>query len=228
MDLLIAPVYFVCAHQFLGTAAFLVLGYYAVRLLSRSSNALGQTIRSYGFVFLLVATLLKAFFGHGLAVHLVHWVGQEAHGVVLDEYATATVYNNQRVYGSHVLLALANGRTVEESFRTDAFNVYPPHNQTTYPTQGERFDARYLQHFPSAFIILQNEGGEFAQDLRCDEQQRALRAAEVKHQFAPENRAFTNELLNALQHYLDTHCEVTPAARDEELQELQKLQQERR
>lgn len=225
MDILFAPLYLLLAHQFLGGAVLLVLGAYAVRFLSNRQGIFRETARSYGFVILLAAFLLKVFFGHGLAVRLVHVLGKDARGLVVDSYGTGTVYNNQRVEGYHVLLALADGRTVQESFRTDSFNVYPPHNATTYPAAGQHFDARYLPHFPSAFIILSDGDGGFAQDLRCDKLGRALHAAELKHQFAPENGAFRLEAITALQRYMQERCELTPEAVDDDTGELRDLQQ---
>ena len=225
MDILFAPLYFLLAHTFLGTGIVLLLGHLLIQFLTKRQGTIPAVARNYGYILLILLAFLKLFLGHSAAVRLVHALGQNAQGIVLDTYSTSTMYNNQQVHGHHVLLTLADGRTVQEGFRTDSFNVYPPHNSTAYPPEGEHFDARYLPHFPSAFIILAEGTGSFAHDLRCKGLGQAVDAAERKRGFAPDNPNFRAEAITTLQTYLDAHCEANPDVRQYDLDQLQRLKQ---
>jgi hypothetical protein len=44
----------------------------------------------------------------------------------------------------------ADGKIIETNFEQDDFNVYPPHNATTYPGQGAEFTVRYPIGFSQA------------------------------------------------------------------------------
>ena len=195
MDILFAPFYFLFAHTFLGTGIFIVLGFWAVRWLSKRQGALAEFAKSYGFLLILMAALLKLFLGHGIAVRLVHVLGQDARGLVVDRYETSTMYNNHLVYGYHVLLALADGRTVQaKSFRTDSFNVYPPPQQHHLSFRGHPL----RRALPSALPLglhhpVHRQRRLQRQNLQCDRLRMALRSAELKHQFAPDNLQFRTD-----------------------------------
>ena len=81
--------------------------------------------------------------------------------------------------GYDVLIRTADGRTFDSSFEDDDFNVYPHHNATAYPGEGDEFTVRYLQRLPADFIILGEDDspGHMAYDaedlLGCTHQPKA-------------------------------------------------------
>jgi len=132
----------------------------------------------FPFIFGLV------FFGTGIATRLVYHNGMPAEGLVTGAFDTNTMYNDRMVYGYNVLLKRADGTTVESSFRTDDFNVYPPKNETHYPGVGERFSARYLPNHPTEFVIVATDDSPFARSLRCGDLEQKVGEAESKMRFA--------------------------------------------
>ncbi|QYE32990.1 MULTISPECIES: hypothetical protein [Sphingosinicellaceae] len=112
----------------------------------------------------LVANLV---FGTALANRLLHRFGTVAAATVTGSYATSTQYNSHDVVGYHVMLRGSDGRTAATSFEDDDFNVYPPHNATSYPGPGDVFTVRYLPGFSSDFTILSDDNSPWAQARRC-------------------------------------------------------------
>ena len=112
----------------------------------------------------LVANLV---FGSALSTRLLHRFGTSAAATVTGSYGTSVQYNNHDVVGHHVMLRGPDGRAVATSFEDDDFNVYPPHNATTYPGTGDVFTVRYLRRFPGDFTILADDDSPWAKRRRC-------------------------------------------------------------
>lgn len=138
----------------------------------------------------LAAFILLVFFGNGLATNLVHAHGVPGEAIVTDQFATADVHNEQRVFGFNVLIRTREGQVVRTSFRTDSFNVYPYRNQTRYPGPGVRFNVRYLPDHPQAFVIIADDDSQWARSLRCGESLQRIAQTTREASFAPGNPAF--------------------------------------
>jgi hypothetical protein len=111
--------------------------------------------------------VLNMVFGTGVAARLIHSFGESGAATITGTYATATQYNNHDVVGFNVLIRAPDGRVLSERFQDDEFNVYPPHNATTYPDVNARFTVRYLSHFPRDFVILADDDSPWAKGMRC-------------------------------------------------------------
>lgn len=222
MDVLIAPLYFYAAHAFLAIVPTIALIIVLVNV-ARSPAAISRMRRIT--VFLIVATILNLIFGHWAAVNLIHAFGASGQAVVTDRYATGTVYNSRRVYGHHVLLRLADGTTRESSFRTDTFNIYPWHNAVTYPGTGDRFNIRYLPHFPAAFIILTNDDSPWALGSRCGDLEAEAERTSTAADFAPSDAKYRAQAVDAIQKFLQSPCASDAGVREHYQQLVQDLQE---
>jgi hypothetical protein len=123
--------------------------------------------------------------------------GAPGEATVTGSETTGVLYNEQRVYRHSVLIRDAGGRTVETSFEDDDFNVYPSHNATQYPGQGDQFNVRYLRTFPRTFVILGDDSA-WARRLRCGKLTDARSQEENKLAFAPDIASFRQALQSAM------------------------------
>ena len=134
--------------------------------------------------------LLNLIFGPDWGTALVYRFGDQAPATVTGTFATNDVYNNQNVVGYHVLIRPVDGNIVESRFRSDDFNVYPPHNATRYPDTGDVFTVRYLRGYPGDFVIVSNDGSPWSNRLHCEALAIAAGQADQKAGFAPDNPPF--------------------------------------
>jgi hypothetical protein len=132
----------------------------------------------------IVALGLNMFFGSGWADRLLHHYGTAAAATITDSYGTSTQYNNHDVMGYHVLIRTPGGKTVATHFEDDDFNVYPPHNETRYPGEGDIFTVRYLSRFPGDFVIISDDDSPWAHAGRCAELRRTRDAAVNRARFS--------------------------------------------
>jgi hypothetical protein len=135
----------------------------------------------------IIAGIANLIFGTGLMTILIYRFGAAGRATVTGSFATSTQYNNHNVRGHNVLIRTAGGGVIETSFRDDDFNVYPPHNSVTYPGQGDEFSVRYVQNYPTDFIIVADDDSPWARGLRCADLQRDVAQAENKRRFAPDS-----------------------------------------
>jgi hypothetical protein len=135
---------------------------------------------------LIIAGVVNMVFGTEIMTILIYRFGATGRATVTGSFATGTVYNNHNVRGHDVLIRTAGGSVVETSFRDDDFNVYPPHNSVTYPGQGDEFSVRYLQNYPTDFIIVAGDDSPWARGLSCASLRRDVAQADNKRQFAPD------------------------------------------
>ncbi len=128
--------------------------------------------------------VLNLIFGPSLSTRMIHAFGESGVATVTGTFGTATQYNNHDVVGFHVLIKRPSGSVFNERFEDDEFNVYPPHNVTSYPDVGTLFTVRYLPHFPRDFVILTDDASPFAQGLRCSELQKSDTEAHQRADFS--------------------------------------------
>ena len=139
---------------------------------------------------------------------LVHMIGAEGQATITGSHGTGTVYNSHHVRAYDVLIRTADGRTVESGFEDDDFNVYPHHNATAYPGEGDEFNVRYLQHYPSDFVILGEDDSPWARGLRCSRLASAREKAERKLRFAPDVVSYREAVSAAGKAETDAGCET--------------------
>jgi hypothetical protein len=151
--------------------------------------------------------VVNLIFGTWVSNALIARLGAEGRATITGSYGTSTVYNNHNVRGYDVLLKTTDGRVVETNFEDDEFNVYPSHNATTYPGKGSMFNVRYLQSFPTTFVILGEDDSPWAHDLKCRRLGSARAQAEAKLQFAPDVKNYTDALDIARAAERDAGCE---------------------
>jgi hypothetical protein len=135
----------------------------------------------------IIAGVVNMTFGTEIMTILIYRYGAAGAATVTSSFATGTVYNNHNVRGHDVLIRTASGSVIETSFRDDDFNVYPPHNSVTYPGQGDEFSVRYLQNYPTDFIIVAGDDSPWARGLSCASLRRDVVQADNKRQFAPDS-----------------------------------------
>ena len=114
--------------------------------------------------------------GTGVSDRLIYWLGTAGAATITGTHATATQYNSQNVSRHDVLMRTAEGKVVHTSFADDDFNVYPPHNTTRYPREGDQFTVRYMPGLPRQFVIVADDNSSWTQRLRCGGLGKALDA----------------------------------------------------
>ncbi len=148
----------------------------------------GQPAKPSRLAFILPPAIafgvLNIIFGPALSTRLIHALGESGAATVTGTFDTATQYNNHNVVGFHVLMRRPSGNVVTERFEDDEFNVYPPHNGTSYPDVGALFTVRYLPHFPRDFVILTDDASPYAQALRCGGLEKADSEAHQRAEFS--------------------------------------------
>ncbi|MEQ5841766.1 hypothetical protein N0A02_20235 [Paraburkholderia acidicola] len=166
--------------------------------------------RHFGWSVPLVAVLavVNIIFGPDLGVRLIYRMGEQGQGAIASTYGTSTRYNNHRVIGYNVLLRTADGKVVETTFEDIDFNVYPPHNSTFYPHEGDEFTVRYVAGFPGDFVIVSDDDSPWAKRMRCRVLTRDAFAAQEKQRFAPDSAAFRDAAKAADQALQAAGCDV--------------------
>lgn len=108
-----------------------------------------------------------AFLGSSLATNLVYRYGVDGEGIITGRFQTGAMYNEEPVQGYRVMIQTREGDTLETSFQSDRFNVYPASNEVTYPPSGIKFTTRYLPAYPEDFVIVSNDDSPWARSMRC-------------------------------------------------------------
>lgn len=149
--------------------------------------------KARGFILIPICVgfaVINLIFGSEISGIVIYHFGAEGQATITGSHSTGVVYNNQNVRRHDVLLKTADGHVVETGFEDDDFNVYPAHNETLYPSEGDGFNVRYLQRFPQDFVILGEDDSPWAHDVRCAKLGSAHAEAEQKLKFAPDVQAY--------------------------------------
>ena len=156
----------------------------------------------------IVLGVVNLTFGTDIADVLIYHAGVAGSAIVTTSHEIATQYNNHDVRGYTVLIRTANGKVVETGFEDDDFDVYPPHNMTIYPGQGDVFTVRYLKHAPGTFVIVAEDGSPWAHGLRCAVLDRTVSDATEKADFAPDNAGYKQAYALAIAAAKRAGCET--------------------
>ena len=175
------PLIFILRHQFLvifgGIFGSIAVSIFLQSLRRSVAPPKGPRFATIFVPVGIVALILEMFFGNSWADRLLYRYGTAAAATITDRYGTSVQYNNHNVVGYHVLIRTPRGDTVSTGFEDDDFNVYPPHNATTYPGESDIFTVRYLPILPSEFVIVSDDGSPWGRARRCAEMQRRHDAA---------------------------------------------------
>ncbi|MDP9078813.1 MAG: hypothetical protein M3O71_15395 [Bacteroidota bacterium] len=202
MDFLIYPVHLFTTHPFAFMTVVIVLVFVMAIFTKGPKNKLQRSLYIGLFLFIPINFI----FGSAINTNLIYFAGEPGAAAVISSYATSTRYNNHDVVGYHVLIKTKEGSTVQTSFADNDFNVYPSHNGVTYPHEGDRFNVRYLKHFPGSFIIITNDDGPWASGLQCGDWKSRLNEARSKFEFDRGNQKFKTAYIIAIHNYIDKRC----------------------
>lgn len=160
-----------------------------LRIASRSKKIDLKAIFIASLIPTGIVIFLLVFFRNRITVPLIYHYGVESGGRVISSEVTNSVYNDQPVIKYNVIYKDKNGKTIDTSFRTSSFNVYPVKNSVRYPTTGSDFKLRYLEDFPTEFIIITDDKEEELRELYSQ-------VSELKErlEFDPEDKTSQEEL----------------------------------
>jgi hypothetical protein len=184
----------------------------AAMLSSLLIGAIAIGLRRFSILLLIPVIVGYAFlnlaFGVDWSVALIHRFGNQASATATGRFPTEDVYNNQDVFGYHVLIRAADGNVFETAFRTDDFNVYPQRNATRYPSVGDVFTVRYLPGHPDDFVIVRDDASPWSNRLRCEALAVTVGQADQKTNFAPENQRFQQGSRDARAAFQSAGCQA--------------------
>jgi hypothetical protein len=202
MDFPVYLLHLIFAHPFAYMAVAVVFPIVMANLTKGPKNKFQRGL----YVNLFLGIPLIFIFGHGINSRLIHWAGKPGKAEVISSYRTSTRYNNHDVIGYRVLIRTQEGKVIQTGFADDDFNVYPSHNSVSYPQQGDRFNVRYLEHFPGSFIIITNDDSPWALALQCGDWKHQLDEARSKFEFDRSNQQFKKAYIQAIQNYISKRC----------------------
>ena len=201
-DFLLYFIHLITAHPFGYAGVFVIISLVFGSRTLRTRNKYAGSLFTIGFIFIFI----NFFAGSFINVSLIHRFGDKAEAKITGSYSTSTQYNNHDVIGYHMLLKTREGKVITTSFEDDDFNVYPSHNSTIYPREGDSFNVSYISHFPSAFVIISDDDSPWAMQLACDKLHNRLIEAQRKYNFDRSNISFRKEYINMIQSVIRNHC----------------------
>ncbi|MBL0913712.1 MAG: hypothetical protein IBJ09_15205 [Bacteroidia bacterium] len=199
-DFLLTLIYRVATYKIIVFMASLLLTLVLVVLIRKKS------LKPLGALPAVMA-FFNIFFGSALSSKLIYRHGEKGMGKVVAVEQTNSRYNDQWIYAYSVLLRTADGNTVETSFRSDDFMMYPaPDEGYNYPAQGVEFEVRYVRSHPGAFVIVTDGESDYSRQQRCAKAILEVSTARSKYEFARENAEYKQRYAQSIQHYLDQAC----------------------
>ena len=166
-----------------------------------------RTIISFLSFILLGLMLFNFFMGSRLTSSIINKNGALGTAIVTGTEGTGNYYNNVESIEYKVLLKTAENETLETSFQSQDPNFYPrPKEDISLPEVGMELKVKYLPDAPKHFIILLNEGDNYAKKLECDDVLSELNGAEQKMNFDKTNEIFKNEYERLQKAYTEKDC----------------------
>jgi len=198
-------------HRFFVLAVMIVLPSVGGGILGARAKEGRRSAKRH--ILLILAFVAFAIFnmvaGEMVANTLIYHFGAAGSATITASEMTDVQYNNHDVSRHDVLLRTADGKIVETSFEDDDFNVYPFHNEVSYPGKGDRFSVRYLPAAPSHFVIVANDNSPWATGLRCNGLTDDIYTASEKMRFAPGNKAYQTAYHDAISTALNAGCDAS-------------------
>lgn len=158
-------------------------------------------------IFLMLLAMLNVFFGSAITNRIINQQGVLGTGVVTHIEGINEIYNDRQVMRYDVLIKTKNDQTIETSFKSSDFNIYPrPENGFSYPQVGVEFTAKYLPKDPRQFIILLNEESDYVEQLECNDLLVEVGTAQQKMNFDKANQTFKENYEKLWKSYQDKNC----------------------
>ncbi|WP_028775956.1 hypothetical protein [Shimazuella kribbensis] len=147
--------------------------------------------------------------------------GTKADALITEIELTNSTYNDVPISRYHVLIRIAENKTIKTTFEDTNFNIYPdPEDGYQYPNQGEKFTIQYIPGAEGNFLILANDHSPYSKRLSCSAYYNKMMTAKEEYGFSPTNTLFIKKYKNALQTYISQVCDSS----DTYQKELDKLQ----
>ena len=151
--------------------------------------------------------LINMLFGTVITTNLIYHYGVAGSATVTATSDSGSRSNSRPILNHSVLIRTPDRQVISTSFASDDFNVYPPHNRTTYPGKGEVFTVRYLSHFPRDFVIVADDGSPWASWMKCRNLRSAADDARQKRDFAPDQEEYRKAYDDAVRAEHDGGCD---------------------
>jgi hypothetical protein len=151
--------------------------------------------------------LLNMLFGTVITTNLIYHYGVAGSATVTATSDSGSPSNGRPILDHSVPIRTPDRQVISTSFASDDFNVYPPHNRTTYPGKGEVFTVRYLSHFPRDFVIVSDDGSSWARWMQCRNLRIAVDDARQKRDFAPDQEEYRKAYDDAVRAEHDGGCD---------------------
>lgn len=175
--------------------------------LSKDLSSFKKKALTKGSSLLLLISLLTFIFGSDLTNKLIYDYGQFGEGIVVEKKETEDMYNEEPVIRYGTLIKTAKGKTVQTTFDSDHFNLYPDLDDAyTYPDVGLSFTVKHLKRNPKVFVIITNDDSSYGTSLRCSELRNKLKASKSKLDFNPDDDAFKKQYQEYNEAYLVSEC----------------------
>nr|WP_299171255.1 hypothetical protein [uncultured Allomuricauda sp.] len=187
------------------TVIFIIVMRFSAKLKELSNRK--KKVLTKGSSLLLLLTLLIFIFGSEFANKLIYDHGQFGEGIVIEKEETGDMYNQEPVYRYETLIKTSNEETVQTSFDSDHFNLYPDSDNTNrYPEVGLSFTVKHLEGNPKVFIIVTDDDSSYGANLRCADLLKNLKATKSKLDFNPDHDAFKKQYREYNEAYLSSGC----------------------
>jgi hypothetical protein len=153
------------------------------------------------FVILFLGYLANIFMGHFVTNYLLERFGDKGEGMVVAIDNTSSTYNDQPVMKYEVMLKSDNQKPVSTYFLSSDFNIVHQKswNEYVYPSTGIRFNVYYLKGYPRAFVIIADDGSDYAKGLESDQDLEEISRLQNQLKMDPDNDDIRNKLNNLLE-----------------------------
>ena len=190
---------YLSTHRFLVFAACMILFFLFIFRGGKIRKTFGALLLIYGIINIIIGPMINAKF--------LNEFGTLADGMVTGIFKTSTLYNEEPVYRYETLIRKPDGSSLETSFTSMDFNVYPASTKgIRLPTAGVQFKIKYVPGAESNFIIMADERSEFVDQQECMTLLANIAQAESKLGFDSENENYKNLLRTNIEQYINIDC----------------------
>ncbi|MFT8350672.1 hypothetical protein [Clostridium saccharoperbutylacetonicum] len=123
-------------------------------------------IISFMFIFFTLS-FVNVFIGHFIINALLNNYGEKGQGVIVDTVQTSNYYNNEQVLRYDIIINTNENLEIPTYCLSSDFNIFneTSFNSYYYPKSGVKFNIKYLQDYPRAFLIIVNNDSEYSKGL---------------------------------------------------------------
>lgn len=121
-----------------------------------------------GFMFIFFTlSFINVFIGHFIINSLLNNYGEKGQGVIVDTLQTSNYYNNEQVLRYDIIINTNENLEIPTYCLSSDFNIVneKSFNSYYYPKSGVKFNVKYLQNYPRAFVIIVNNDSEYSKGL---------------------------------------------------------------